>query len=93
MEEEYDGCVLLKHIFCKRESCMPKVKAVDLFPNINDKIKNKLGTCRIIECTIPEARKPFKFFNSLFLLKTSAITISCSAIVHIQDALNEKEVD
>lgn len=47
-----------------------KVKAVDLFPNINDKLKNKLSTSRIIECTIPEARKPLKFFNSLFLLRT-----------------------
>ena len=56
-------------------------------------MKNKLGSCRINECTISEARKPLKFFNSLFLLRTSANTISCSAVVHIQDALNGKEVD
>ena len=62
----------------KREPDTPKVKAADLFPNINDKINNKFGTYKIIECTIPEARKPFKFFNSLFLLETSANTISCS---------------
>ena len=77
----------------KREPGTPKVKAADLFPNINDKINNKFGTYKIIECTIPEARKPFKFFNSLFLLETSANTILCNAVVHIQNALNGKEVD
>ena len=77
----------------KRENGTPKVRAADIFPNINDKMKNKLGTCKIMECTIPEARKPLKFFKSLFLLRTSANTMSCTAILHIQEALNGKEVD
>ena len=77
----------------KRKNDTPKVRAADLFPNINDKLKNKLGTCKIMECTIPEARKPLKFFNSLFLLRTSANTMPCTAVVHIQDALNGKEID
>ena len=83
----------LNNFVAKREPGTPRVKAADLFPNINDKMKNKLGTCRINDCTIPEARKPLKFFNSLFLLRTSANTISCTTIVHIQNALNGKEVD
>ena len=45
------------------------------------------GTCKINHYTIFEARKPLKFFNSLFLLRTSANTILCSVVVHIQDAL------
>jgi hypothetical protein len=64
-----------------------------MFPNIQDKMRNKLGSCIINDCTIPEARKPLKFFNSLFLLRTSANTIACTGVVHIQDALNGKEVD
>lgn len=56
-------------------------------------MKNKLGTCKIMECTIHEARKPLKFFNSLFLFRTNANIMSCNAVVHIQDALNGKEVD
>ena len=56
-------------------------------------MKSKTGTCKINDCTIIEARKPLKFFNSLFLLRTSANTIACTAVVHIQDALNGKEVD
>jgi hypothetical protein len=31
--------------------------------------------------------------NSLFLLRTSANTISCTTVAHIQDALNGKEID
>ena len=83
----------LNTFLAKREPGTPRVHATDLFPNIKEKMKNKLGTCRINSCTVPEARKPLKFFNSLFLLRTSANTISCSAIAHIQDALNGKEVD
>jgi len=56
-------------------------------------MKTKIGTCKINDCTIIEARRPLKFFNSLFLLRTSANTIACTAVLHIQDALNGKEVD
>lgn len=77
----------------KREPGTPRVHAADLFPNIKEKMRSKLGTCKINDCTIIEARKPLKFFNSLFLFRTNANTISCSAIAHIQDALNGKEVD
>jgi hypothetical protein len=83
----------LQNFTAKREPGTLRVRATDIFPNINDKMKNKLGSCRITDCTIPEARKPFKFFNSLFLLRTNANTIACTAVVHIQDALNGKEVD
>ena len=46
-----------------------------------------------MECTIPEARRPLRFFNSFFLLRTIANTISCQAIAHIADALSGKLVD
>lgn len=86
--------VLYLNIFsAKRENGTPKVRVADLFPNTNDKMNHKADTCKIMECTIHEARKPLKFFNSLFLLRTSASTMSCTAIVHIQYALNNKEVD
>lgn len=52
-----------------------------------------MGTCKINDCTIFEASEPLKFFNSLFLLRTSANTISCTAILHIHDTLNGGEVD
>ena len=83
----------LQSFTTKREPGTPRVKATDLFTNINDKMKNKFGSCRINYCTVPLARKPLKFFNSLFLLRTSANTIACTAVVHVQDALNGKEVD
>jgi hypothetical protein len=77
----------------KREPGTRRVKEVDIFPNYNDKLRTKAGTCRIADCTIPEARRPLRFFNSLFLLRTNASTIPCSAITHISDALNGKLVD
>ena len=83
----------LNTFLAKREPGTPRVHAADIFPNIKDKMRSKLGTCKINDCTIPEVRKPLKFFNSLFLLKTSATTISCTAVAHIQDALNEKKVN
>ena len=83
----------LNTFIAKREPGTPRVHAADIFPNIKEKMRNKLGTCKINDCTIPEARKPLKFFNSLFLLRTSPTTISCTAVAHIQDALNGKEVD
>jgi hypothetical protein len=83
----------LNTFLAKREPGTPRVHAANLFPNIKDKMRSKLGTCKINDCTVPEARKSLKFFNSLFLLRTSASTISCTAVAHIQDALNGKEVD
>ena len=83
----------LNTFLAKREPGTPRVHAADIFPNIKEKMRSKLGTCKINDCTIPEARKPLKFFNSLFLLRTSANTISCTAVAHVQDALNGKEVD
>ena len=55
--------------------------------------ENKFGSCRINDCIVPQARKPLKFFISLFLLRASDNTIVCTAVVHVQDALNGKEVD
>ena len=77
----------------KREPNTLRVRATDLIPNINKKLKSKLSTCKIIDCTISEVRKPLKVFNYLFLLGTSANTISCPIVMHSQDALNGKEVD
>lgn len=77
----------------KKEPCTPRVHAVDLFSNIKENMKRKLGTYKINDCTILEAKIPFKFFNYLFLFRTSANTIACSTIVHVQDAINWKEVD
>ena len=88
-----NGVFYLNTFMAKREPGMPRVHATDLFPNIKEKMKSKIGTCKINDCTIIEARKPLKFFNSLFLLRTSANTITGTTIVHIQDALNGKEVD
>ena len=76
-----------------REPGTPKVRAANIFPNYADKIKTRAGTCKITECTIQEARRPLRFFNSLFLLRTNTNTISCQAIAHIADALNGKLVD
>ena len=53
-------------------------------------MRTKAGTCKIADYTILEARCPLRFFNSLFLLRTTANIISCSAITHIADALNGK---
>ena len=50
----------------KREPSTPRVHAADLLPNIKEKMRSKLGTCKINDCTILEARKPLKFFKSLF---------------------------
>ena len=55
--------VYLNIFLTKRESNTPMVKAADQFSNFNDKIKNKVNTCKIIECTILEARKSLKFLN------------------------------
>lgn len=77
----------------KREPDTRRVKEVDVFPSYNEKVRTKAGTCRIADCTIPEAKRPLRFFNSLFLLRTSASTLPCSAISHISDALNGKLVD
>ena len=77
----------------KREPGTPTIKEAKMFPSYNDKMRTKAGTCKISECTIQEARRPLKFFNSLFLLRTSSNTISCSAIPHVVDALNGKSVD
>lgn len=46
-----------------------------------------------MEYTILEARRPLRFFNSVFLLRTTPNTISCQAISQIPDALNGKLVD
>lgn len=77
----------------KREPGTPKVNAADIFSNFSDKAKIKTGTCKVVECTIPEARRPLRFFNSLFLLRTSTHTIPCQAVVHLSDVLNGKLVD
>ena len=69
------------------------MNAANLFFNINDKIRNKLGSCKINNSTIPDAKNPLKFLNYLFLLRTSANTIACTTVLHIQDALNGKEMD
>ena len=87
------GVFFLNTFIAKRELGTPRVHAEDIFPNIKEKMKTKTGTCKINDCTIPEARRPLKFFNSFFLLRTSANTIACTAVVHIQDALNGREVD
>jgi hypothetical protein len=83
----------LNTFIAKREPGTPRVHASDIFPNIKEKMKTKSGTCKINDRTIPEARRPLKFFNSLFLLRTSANTIACTGVVHLQDALNGREVD
>lgn len=77
----------------RKEPNTPKVKAADIFLNFNDKVKSKVRTCKILECTILEARRPLRFFNSFFLLRTTANIISYQAIAHITDALNGKPVD
>jgi hypothetical protein len=76
-----------------REPGTPKVRAANIFPNYADKVKTRADTCKIVECTIQEAKRPLRFFNSLFLLRTNTNTISCQAIAHIADALNGKLVD
>lgn len=76
-----------------REHGTPKVRAANIFPNYADKVKTRAGTCKIVDCTIQEAKRPLRFFNSFFLLRTNTNTISCQAIAHIADALNGKLVD
>lgn len=87
------GIFYLDTFSAKREPGTPIVHVADLFPSIKENMKTKMGTCKINVCTILEARKPLKFFNSFFLLKTSANTIACTIVVHIQDALNGRKVD
>ena len=77
----------------KREPGTPKVAAADIFPNFGERAKSKAGTCKVAECTIPEAKRPLRFFNSLLLLRTNTHSIPCQYIVHITDALNGKPVD
>lgn len=77
----------------KREPCTPKVKTVKIFSSYHDKMRTKAETYKITNCTILEARRHLRFFNSIFSLKTSANTISCSIIIHIIDTLNGKLVD
>ena len=83
----------LTEFSARRELRTPKVNAANIFPNFNDKVKSKTDTCKIGDYTIPEANRPLRFFNSLFLLRTTPNTISCQAIAHIADALNGKLVD
>lgn len=77
----------------RREPGTPKVRATDIFPSYNEKVQSKAGMCKLSECTIQEAKRPLRFFNSLFLLRTTANTISCPVVIHITDALNGKQVD
>lgn len=42
----------------RRESCTPKVRAVEIIPNYHDKMRTKAGTCKIADYTIREARRP-----------------------------------
>ena len=83
----------LTEFSARREPGTPKAKPADIFLNFNDKMRSKTCTCKIGDCTIPEAKRPLRFFNSLFLLRTTANTISCQTIAHIADALNGKLVD
>ena len=64
-----------------------------IFSSYHDKMRTKAETYKITNCTILEARRHLRFFNSIFSLKTSANTISCSIIIHIIDTLNGKLVD
>jgi hypothetical protein len=77
----------------RREPGTPKVVATDIFPNFGERAKSKAGTCKVVECTIFEAKRPLRFFNSLLLLHTSTHSILCQYITHIANALNGKPVD
>ena len=83
----------LTQFSAKREPGTPKVAAADIFPSFGEKTKSKAGACKVAECTIPEAKRPLRFFNSLLLLRTSTHSIPCQYITHIADALNGKSVD
>jgi hypothetical protein len=69
------------------------VAALDFFPTYHEKTRSKVGTCKISECTIQESKRPLRFFNTLFFLRTVANIISCPAVMFIADALNGKIVD
>ena len=53
-------------------------------------MKRCARTCRIANYAILEAKRLLRFFEFLFLLRTTANTIHCSVIVHFADALNNK---
>ena len=76
-----------------REAGTPKVTTAKLFPSFTEKVKTKSGTCKVNECTIPEAKRPLRFFTSLLLLKTSTHATPCQYIAHLVDALNGTPVD
>lgn len=76
-----------------REAGTPKVTAAKLFPSFTEKVKTKSGTCKVTECTVPEAKRPLRFFTSLLLLKTTTHAIPCQYIAHLVDALNGTLVD
>jgi hypothetical protein len=50
----------------RREPRTPKVRTMDIFPSYNEKIRSKAGTCKLSKCTIQEAKRPLRFFNSFF---------------------------
>jgi hypothetical protein len=56
----------LNTFLAKRKPCTPRIHAADIFPYIKDKMRSKLRTCKINDCTIPKARKPLNFSTIYF---------------------------